>query len=172
MFTKKEKGFTPLESSIFGCGCPDVTAWGQKPLGFLTGFTLIELLVVIAIIGLLSSLSLTSLTGARLKAYDAQIKSDIAQLRTGIEIYADDRGGIYDVNGDSWHIPVQFQNIPTCSADKDFGYQKNVTASSYIIFADLCSINNKDFCADSTGYVGVVDSLNRINQPFTCVPIN
>lgn len=136
------------------------------------GFTLIELLVVIAIIGLLSSLSLTSLSGTRQKAYDVQIKSDIVQLRTSLEIYADDHGGIYDVDGDSWTIPAQFRNIPACSADRVAGYQKMVEVGAYLIFADLCSVNNKDFCVDYTGYAGVVDSLNRNNPPATCIPFN
>ena len=53
-------------------------------------FTLIELLVVIAIIGILSTVSVTSLNSARLKARDAVRHSDIAQVRTLIELYYDD----------------------------------------------------------------------------------
>ena len=46
----------------------------------LKGFTLIELLVVIAIIGILSTMAVVSLSGARSKADDAKIKSDLSQL--------------------------------------------------------------------------------------------
>ena len=55
-------------------------------------FTLIELLVVIAIIGVLSSVVLASLNTARLKAADASVKSEVAQLRTVMNFEYTDTG--------------------------------------------------------------------------------
>lgn len=108
------------------------------------GFTLIELLVVIAIIGLLSSLAMVSLSSARNKAYDAQIKSDHAQMRTSLVMWADDNGGLYT----GWTTPTQFV-APACSSG---GYQTSIAAdgSAYVIYADLCAADGY-FCMDSTG---------------------
>jgi len=54
------------------------------------GFTLIELLVVISIIGILIGLSIFGLQGARETSRDAKRKSDLEQIRSGIEIYKAD----------------------------------------------------------------------------------
>lgn len=59
------------------------------------GFTLVELLVVIAIIGILAAMVLASLGSARAKARDAARKSDLAQIRTALETYGNDNGGVY-----------------------------------------------------------------------------
>lgn len=61
------------------------------------GFTLIELLVVISIIGFLASVVMSSLQSARERALDAQIKSDLSQIRNALELYAIDHGYTYPV---------------------------------------------------------------------------
>jgi len=58
---------------------------------FRAGFTLVELLVVISIIGILSSLAVVSLNNARTKARDALRKADMAQIRTALNLYYDDK---------------------------------------------------------------------------------
>ena len=61
------------------------------------GFTLIELLIVIAIIGILSSVVLASLNNARMKARDAERKSDMRAVLNALDLYALDNGGKYPV---------------------------------------------------------------------------
>lgn len=63
------------------------------------GFTLIELLVVISIISLLSTVVLASLGNARAKARDAQRKLIVKQLQTALELYRNDKGGLYPLSG-------------------------------------------------------------------------
>jgi prepilin-type N-terminal cleavage/methylation domain-containing protein len=51
------------------------------------GFTLIELMVVISIIGVLSTVVLSSLSTARVKAYDARRISDLHSIYTAYAIH-------------------------------------------------------------------------------------
>lgn len=51
-----------------------------------SGFTLIELLVVIAIIGILSTIAMTSLNGARAKARDAKMLSQLDSMEDAINL--------------------------------------------------------------------------------------
>lgn len=57
---------------------------------FKSGFTLIELLVVISIIGILLALSVFGLQGARVSARDATRKTNLEQIRSGLEIFKAD----------------------------------------------------------------------------------
>ncbi len=56
-------------------------------------FTLIELLVVVAIIAILMSVLLPSLSKARDMAWGARCKSNLKQIGSGIQLYADDYRG-------------------------------------------------------------------------------
>ncbi len=119
------------------------------------GFTLIELLVVIAIIGILASIVLVSLNSARQKGYDTQIKSDIAQIRNGMEMCYDNNNGSYASCNTAAALGIASLTPPACSSDRVaapgyIGSTIGVSASAYSIHADLCA-GAFDWCVDSTG---------------------
>ncbi len=59
------------------------------------GFTLIEMMVVIAIIGILSAIVMVQLNSARNKGADANVKSNLANLRSQAEFYYDNNSNSY-----------------------------------------------------------------------------
>jgi prepilin-type N-terminal cleavage/methylation domain-containing protein len=67
------------------------------------GFTLVELLVVMVIIGVLAVLGFSNFRAARLKARDAQRKSDLSQMRTSLEMYYTDNGA-YPLSSGNYRI--------------------------------------------------------------------
>jgi prepilin-type N-terminal cleavage/methylation domain-containing protein len=70
------------------------------------GFTLIELLVVISIIAILAAIATVSYSSAQKQARDATRKSDLAQYRNSLEMYANNHNGLY---------PSEFSMVPASS---------------------------------------------------------
>jgi len=70
------------------------------------GFTLIELLVVIAIIGILAGIVLVALGGARDRAKDSRIMSDMGQIRTQAELIFSATGNYDNVDCGTGNIKI------------------------------------------------------------------
>ena len=83
------------------------------------GFTLIELLVVIAIIGILAALIIVSLSGARNKATDTQLKNNIRNIDTALEQFFQDQNSTYPqlttVGGGALAAATALTGVPDCN---------------------------------------------------------
>lgn len=132
------------------------------------GFTLIELLVVVAIIAILSAIAFVSIQGARLRAFDTQIRAELSQVRSNAELY------YYDVaggNGSYLNYPSSTgwttlaNKIPGCSrallqatdllgaTSYQVVVQQGASPQRYIAWAPLCTNPdaNRAYCVDSIG---------------------
>lgn len=118
------------------------------------GFTLIELLVVIAIIGILAGIVLVSLSGARERAKDAKIITDMSQIRSaGESAYAvdgnyskvkctDDTYGIKKLCDD---ITAQGATVTIRPSSPDQAYCAVVTLHSGKIYCVDSKLNSKEY---------------------------
>lgn len=109
-----------------------------------SGFTLIELLVVIAIIGFLAAVVMSSLQSAREKAYDAQIKSDMGQIRNALELYANDNNYTYPPK-------VTMNSVAPSLADATVNQSIAKFSVSNTIFNTFASLFSKPVYAQSEG---------------------
>ena len=120
------------------------------------GFTLIELLVVIAIIGILASVVLASLNTAREKGADANIRSNINNMRAQAELY-------YDSNSLSYtNLCIQPELLSAENSINNAGgtFDCSSNGSEFRISSVLS--DGSYFCVDNEGFAG-----GRITEPTT-----
>lgn len=155
----------------------------QEKKRHLSAFTLIELLVVISIIGILTVLVAANLNSARSRARDTARKSDLAQYRNALEIYANANGGLYPIFTTTTDATTEsfctLLGFPGTSCPKDpqaadtgntYNYRSDGAgaagtpgATQYFLWATL-------EYGGSTTYYWVVCSNGKSGQTSTAIP--
>ena len=97
---------------------------------------IIVILIVVAFIGILSSLAVVSLSGARQKASDALVKSDMGRLAVEAEIYNTEKGTYSGFCNDAKALDILKSASQSGSQDED--------ENSYI-----CNDSEKNWAASS-----------------------
>lgn len=126
------------------------------------GFTLIELLVVISITVVLLGISIFGIASARITARDAQRKSDLEMIRSGLEMYKSDCNTYPQSLGNSLigdnssaacsEENIYIQEVPTDpqTPERDYFYNR-LSLYTYELCAALEQVNETQTVACGGG---------------------
>ncbi len=138
------------------------------------GFTLIELLVVVAIIGILAAIVLVALGDAQDRAVDATIQSELAQMRAQAQMYIphEDNSGYENICGDDENTlgESDLTNLFD-SVNEVTNVYCNDDESYWVVWADLQSSDDAQWCVDSTGFSDRLsgdDTHESTDEPESC----
>ena len=120
------------------------------------GFTLLELLIVIVIIGILIALVLPNLISGPARARDSKRKTDLRDIRNGLEQYYNDNSsypsGLTTLTTGSTPYVKTLAKDPKSGADYTYTPSPagGPTYSSYTLQATLENKNDKDIKSGTT----------------------
>lgn len=127
-------------------------------------FTLIEIIVIIVVVGILAGMITIGLQGARVKARDAQRKSDLHDLKVAIILsYPDDITsvkvkGTYTISTDatlvsglSWLVSGHYIDVLPSDpkGTNQYEYMTSATGSDFAVFASLENSRDGDIKTDN-----------------------
>lgn len=140
------------------------------------GFTMIEILIAVALIGVLGTavVVLIDPVSQFKKGRDAERKSELSQLQTGLELYRADIGtyppGLPDCDDPLEEGGVTYIQKAPCDPKSADGYKYNymqLSASTYTLVACLENIHDpkKDEANDETFCTGTTDWSYTLVNP-------
>lgn len=142
------------------------------------GFTLIELLVVVSIIGILIGISLVALGGARAGGRDTKRRSDLEQIRSGLELFRADCGkypasitfgSAFTGDGSISACPgtnIYMQTVPRDPQTTNYTYYYTGSTTAYTLCAYLeTGSGTVSGCGSCSAGAGSAACNYKVNNP-------
>jgi general secretion pathway protein G len=151
------------------------------------GYTLVELLMVIMIIGVMAGFGLSKYPGVQKSSRDTNRRSDLKQIQTALENYANIKGGFYPSRNNGVLVSTLCSDlgISNCPPDPhsgrndchgvcDYYFSSNGScaagspcASQYVLYARLEKNFNTNlfvvYCSNGESKDVVVDDVSLFN---------
>jgi len=134
------------------------------PKSYAKLFTLIELLVVIAIIAILASMLLPALNKARDRAKAIKCTSNLKQIGTYLQLYADSYNGIIEMRRKT---STRITNYPDIFAEAKLITEQGKHASLYCPVFDVGNLAKRDYFKYAVRHPADSDYEKKFGNAYT-----